>query len=46
MGMAEDDKFGGGYEAIFGKKKPEAQKPAAKATAAKKTDKKKSAKKK
>ena len=30
MGMAEDGKFGDGYEAIFGKKKPEAQKPAAK----------------
>lgn len=29
MGMAEDDKFGDGYEAIFGKKKP-ADAPAAK----------------
>lgn len=25
MGMAEDDKFGSGYEAIFGKKKPAAE---------------------
>jgi len=29
MGMAEDGKFGNGYEAIFGKKKP-GEKPAAK----------------
>jgi hypothetical protein len=35
--MAEDSKFGAGYEAIFGKKKPAAQKskkPAAKKPAA------------
>ena len=25
MGMAEDDKFGSGYEAIFGKKKTAAE---------------------
>jgi hypothetical protein len=29
MGMSEDGKFGNGYEAIFGKKKP-GEKPAAK----------------
>jgi hypothetical protein len=44
MGMAEDDKFGGGYEAIFGKKSD--KKPAAKDATAKKGDKKKPAKKK
>lgn len=33
MGMSEDGKFGSGYEAIFGKKKPAA--PAAKAKARK-----------
>ena len=46
MGMAEDGKFGDGYEAIFGKKKSETQKPAAKETTAKQGDKKKPAKKK
>ncbi|MCE9563818.1 MAG: hypothetical protein K8U57_17385 [Planctomycetes bacterium] len=43
MGMAEDGKFGDGYEAIFGKKtakpaeakKPEAKKPEAKKPAKK-----------
>jgi len=34
MGMAEDDKFGDGYEAIFGKKSGKTE--AAKATPAKK----------
>ena len=44
MGMAEDEKFGSGYEAIFGKggKKP-AAKPAAKAAAPKPAAKKKPA---
>ena len=40
VGMAEDDKFGKGYDAIFGKKPAKgeaaAKKPAAKAPAAKK----------
>ncbi len=49
MGMAEDDKFGNGYEAIFGKK-GEAKKPVttakASTTTAKKLDKKKPTKKK
>jgi hypothetical protein len=44
MGLAEDEKFGDGYDAIFGKKpgkgavakKPEAKKPAAKKASAKK----------
>ena len=44
ISMSEDDKFGKGYEAIFGKKpakgeagaKPAGKKPAAKAPAAKK----------
>jgi hypothetical protein len=35
IGMSEDDKFGDGYDAIFGKKTA-VQKPAAKKTAAKK----------
>lgn len=46
MGMAEDDKFGNGYEAIFGKKKPAAEPEKAKADKGKKKDKKKSKKKK
>lgn len=47
MGMSEDDKFGSGYEAIFGKKttseKPEekSKKPAAKKPAKKPAAKKK-----
>jgi hypothetical protein len=45
MGMAEDGKFGNGYEAIFGKKKP-AEKPVAKAKAPAKKFPKKPAKKK
>lgn len=47
MGMAEDGKFGSGYEAIFGKggKKP-AAKPAAKAEAPKPAARKKPAAKK
>jgi hypothetical protein len=48
MGMAEDGKFGSGYEAIFGKagaKKP-AAKPAAKAAAKSAAKKKPAAKKK
>jgi len=45
MGMSEDGKFGNGYEAIFGKKKP-AEKPAAKAKQPVKKPAKKSAKKK
>ena len=44
MGMAEDDKFGSGYEAIFGKKKPEAE--PAKAEKKKDKEKKKEKKKK
>lgn len=38
IGMSEDDKFGDGYEAIFGKKTGggKSEKPAAKKTAAKK----------
>jgi hypothetical protein len=39
VGMAEDSKFGDGYEAIFGKKKPggkQLKKPAAKKVAMKK----------
>jgi hypothetical protein len=45
MGMSEDGKFGNGYEAIFGKKKP-AEKPAAKAKQPVKRPAKKAAKKK
>jgi hypothetical protein len=45
MGMSEDGKFGNGYEAIFGKKKP-AEKPAAKAKQPVKKPAKKAAKKK
>lgn len=47
IGMAEDKKFGDGYDAIFGKKEGPAKKPAAdkkttkKPAAAKKTAKKK-----
>jgi hypothetical protein len=40
VGMAEDSKFGDGYEAIFGKKKPggkPAKKPAARRVAGKKS---------
>ena len=40
VGMAEDSKFGDGYEAIFGKKKPGGKmvkKPAAKKPAMKKS---------
>jgi hypothetical protein len=41
MGMAEDGKFGDGYEAIFGKKKPASDAAKAKADAdRKKKDKK------
>ena len=36
QGLAEDKKFGDGYEAIFGKKTGTAKKPAAKKPAAKK----------
>jgi hypothetical protein len=43
--MSEDGKFGNGYEAIFGKKKP-AEKPAAKAKQPVKKPAKKAAKKK
>ena len=47
MGMAEDEKFGSGYEAIFGKGgKKTAAKPAAKAAAPKQAAKKKPAAKK
>jgi len=46
MGMAEDDKFGDGYEAIFGKKKTATEPEKAKAEKGKKKDKKKSKKKK
>ncbi len=35
VGMAEDEKFGAGYDAIFGKKNNAAKKPAAKAPAKK-----------
>ena len=44
IGMAEDKKFGDGYDAIFGKKGAEKKKPAK--AAAKKTPAKKPAKKK
>jgi hypothetical protein len=44
VGMAEDEKFGAGYDAIFGKKDSSAKKPAAKASA-KKTSTKATAKK-
>lgn len=51
IGMAEDDKFGNGYDAIFGtksatEKKPAAKAPAKKPAAAAKKPTKKSAKKK
>jgi len=52
IGMSEDDKFGAGYDAIFGAKDATAKKPAAKPTAkkpakaAKKSTTKKSTKKK
>lgn len=52
IGMSEDDKFGAGYDAIFGAKAATAKKPAAKATTkkpakvAKKSTAKKSTKKK
>jgi hypothetical protein len=48
QGLAEDKKFGDGYEAIFGKKTTAAKKPAAKkpAAAAKKPAAKKPVKKK
>lgn len=39
VGMAEDEKFGAGYDAIFGKKDSAAKKPAAKAPAKKTTTK-------
>lgn len=40
IGMAEDKKFGDGYDAIFGKKDGTAKKPAAKKTTKKPTAKK------
>ena len=46
MGMAEDDKFGAGYEAIFGKKKTADEPAQAKSEKGKKKDKKKGKKKK
>ncbi|MFO0805017.1 MAG: hypothetical protein U0791_18080 [Gemmataceae bacterium] len=46
MGMAEDGKFGDGYEAIFGKKKAAAEPAKAKAEKDKGKDKKKTKKKK
>jgi hypothetical protein len=46
QGLAEDKKFGDGYEAIFGKGKAAAKKPAAKKPAAKKATAKKPAAKK
>ena len=46
MGMAEDGKFGDGYEAIFGKKKTAAEPAKAKAEKDKSKDKKKIKKKK
>lgn len=46
MGMAEDGKFGDGYDAIFGKKKGADEPAKAKAEKDKKKDKKKTKKKK
>jgi hypothetical protein len=46
IGMSEDDKFGDGYDAIFGKKPAVKQPAAKKATAKKKPAAKKPAKKK